>query len=130
MSTLNYGTYHSAVWVMHHLRECLSLRRELYQNNFPPAPEYKLPFRPIQYRDEVNSWVLFVPFPDGDVMDRSQRYAFQKEKRKPIQTRVYCLFPSLLAAIALLIGSFFFALTAQFRWGVRLMERVRTFTVI
>lgn len=84
-------------------------------------------FRPIQYRDEVNSWSLFVPFPDGDVMERTQRYAFQKEKRKPVQTRVYCQFPNLFVIVALCIGSFFFALLAQFKFGVRLLERVSAY---
>lgn len=109
---------------MHHLRELLPLRRSLYGNIYPPKPTHRLSFRPIQYRDEINSWALFVPFPDGDVMERTQRYAFQKEKRNAIQTRVYCQFPNLIAIIGLLIGAFFFAVLAQFKFGKRLLERV------
>lgn len=57
-------------------------------------------------------------------MERTQRYAFQKEKRNAIQTRVYCQFPNLIAIIGLLIGAFFFAVLAQFKFGKRLLERV------
>lgn len=57
-------------------------------------------------------------------MERTQRYAFQKEKRTPVQTRVYCQFPGLLSIVGFLIGAFFFALIAQFKCGVRLLERV------
>ncbi|CAL8135491.1 unnamed protein product [Orchesella dallaii] len=123
VSTLHYGTWHSGVLMMHRIRELLPLRRQIAQDYHPPKPSYKLPFRPIQYRSEINSWCMFVPFPDGDVMERTQRYAFVKEKRKPVQTRAYIQFPSLLTTLFVLIGSFFLGLFAQFKFGLRLLEK-------
>lgn len=81
--------------------------------------------RPIVYCEEVQGWCINLPFPDARVMERTQRYKYYNEKRRPIQTQAFMRSPNFFLAILMAIGSLLLGILAQFKFGVRLLENVR-----
>lgn len=80
--------------------------------------------RPIVYSEDVQGYCLNLPFPDARVMERTQRYKYYNEKRRPFQAQAYLRAPNLFLAVLMCIGTVFLALLSQFKFGLRLLEKV------
>jgi hypothetical protein len=76
----------------------------------------------------MKGWSLVLPFPDTRVMERTQRYKYYNEKRRPFQTQAYFKAPNLLLALFMAIGSLMLGIFSQFKFGVRLLEKVSEIT--
>ncbi|XP_021953720.1 saccharopine dehydrogenase-like oxidoreductase [Folsomia candida] len=121
VTKLNFGTWHSGVIMCNRFFETFALKRKLYPNPYYKF-QYKVPYRPIVYCEEVQGWCINLPFPDARVMERTQRYKYYNEKRRPIQTQAFMRSPNFFLAILMAIGSLLLGILAQFKFGVRLLE--------
>ncbi len=72
----------------------------------------------------VNSWCLPFPGSDRSVVMRSQRYFYEKEKKRPIQMFAYIQFPSLLPLFKTVFSATVLGFLANFESGRRLLEKV------
>lgn len=81
---------------------------------------------PLHQNPIVKSWCLPFPGSDRSVVMRSQRYFYEKEKKRPIQMTAYVQCSSLLAAIAMVISAVIFGLLASFKAGRNLLEKVKS----
>jgi hypothetical protein len=55
---------------------------------------------------------------------RSQRYFYEKEKKRPIQMSAYVQCPSLIASVLMIITAAVFGILASFKFGRTLLENV------
>ena len=55
---------------------------------------------------------------------RSQRFFFEKEKKRPVQMTAYVKCTSLLAAVLMIMSAAVFGLLASFKIGRSLLEKV------
>jgi len=119
---INFGTWHSGVIMCNRFFEMMQIRVKLYPEKYFKF-QHKISTWPISYSDEVNGWCVNLPFPDGRVRERTQRYKYYEEKRKPLQTQAWMKVPNIFAAVFMCIGMFFLGVFAQFRIGLHLLEK-------
>lgn len=90
---IHYGTWESAVYGLAHAAELHDLRKKLFKEPLP----YDLPKqkpRPMVHKSKlVNAWCLPFMGSDRSVVLRSQRYLYEKEKKRPVQYQTYIAFP-------------------------------------
>jgi len=72
-------------------------------------------------------WCLPFPGTDLELMERTQRYMHEVEKKRPAQTAYYISFASLLQAISVLFIMATVALFSKFQCGRGLLLKVRSF---
>ncbi|XP_075146886.1 saccharopine dehydrogenase-like oxidoreductase [Haematobia irritans] len=110
---LNIGTWQSAVYCMQHAREILSLDKKLNCEKMPNLRP-KLWMKPYAHQPEGHK-SYFAPFPITDryAVQRSQRLAYVRENKRPIQFEMYIGFRWLLLALLFPVGLLIVAIMAQ-----------------
>ncbi|KAB0798327.1 lantern saccharopine dehydrogenase-like [Photinus pyralis] len=86
---LNFATWESAIEGIGKLPQISALRRKMFKKRIP-VYEPRLPLRPQMYKSEVaNAWL--VPFLGADraVINRTQRYFYEHENKRPVQVNPY-----------------------------------------
>lgn len=120
---LNYGTWQSAIYGFACANELKPLRKKLFPQRLP-VMEPKLKSRGVLHQNPiVKSWCLPFPGSDRSVVMRSQRYFYEKEKKRPIQMAVYFQCSSIIAAILTILSAVVFGLLASFKVGRSLLEK-------
>lgn len=121
-AALNYGTWESAVYGLAHANELSAIRSKLYPTRTPRfSPQLKE--RPAIHKSELagNRWCLPFLGSDRSVVSRSQRYFFDKDKKRPVQMRAYIAFGSIFYVLAVIVVASIFGIMAKFSLGRRLL---------
>lgn len=118
---LHYGTYESLVYGIAHKSELGTLRRKLFPTRLPQMLPRPKP-RGVLFKSEVlNKWCIPFLGSDKSVMQRSQRFFYESEKKRPAQVQTYISVPSLIYGVALMFFGGLFALMCQFSFGRKLL---------
>nr|CAD7603121.1 unnamed protein product [Timema genevievae] len=116
-SAINYGTWHSAVYLMSEVEELKSIRKKLFPDCGPKMhPTLKHKWF-VHKNKAVGGWSVPFPTADRSVIARSQRYFLQHNKQRPIQLFSYVTFPYLLLALAVWVLGGLLLLAAKFKAG-------------
>ncbi|CAG2060162.1 unnamed protein product [Timema podura] len=116
-SAINYGTWHSAVYLMSEVEELKSIRKKLFPDCGPKMhPTLKHKWF-VHKNKAVGGWSVPFPTADRSVIARSQRYFLQHNKQRPIQLFSYVTFPYLLLALAVWMLGGLLLLAAKFKAG-------------
>lgn len=120
-ASLHYGTWESAVYGLAHADELRDIRLKL---NKGPLPKFqpKLKARSVFHKSDVIDAVC-LPFPGSDksVVQRTQRFLFDNEKKRPIQVQTYVGFPSMFAAMIVAFIGIVFGIMTKFALGRQLL---------
>lgn len=120
-ASLHYGTWESAVYGLAHADELRDIRLKL---NKGPLPKFqpKLKVRSVFHKSDVIDAVC-LPFPGSDksVVQRTQRFLFDNEKKRPIQVQTYVGFPSMFAAMIVAFIGIVFGIMTKFALGRQLL---------
>nr|CAD7204882.1 unnamed protein product [Timema douglasi] len=116
-STINYGTWHSAVYLMSEVEELKSIRKKLFPDRGPKMlPTLKHKWF-VHKNKAVGGWSVPFPTADRSVIARSQRHFLQHNKQRPVQLFTYVTFPYLLLALAAWVLGGLLLLAAKFEAG-------------
>lgn len=120
-ASIHYGTWESAVYGLAHAGELREIRSKLYNK---PLPKFqpKLKARSVIHTSDVINAVC-LPFPGSDksVIQRSQRFLFETEKKRPIQVQTYVGFRSMFAALIVAFVGIVFGIMTKFALGRKLL---------
>jgi len=126
-STVNFGTWQSAVYGLAHADELKPLRKELKEKVFTkslPKPNYPLMKRPILFKSDVaKGWCIPFIGSDRSVVLRTQMYNFQFKNEKALQMQAYMKVGSLLYGIVTLFMGAIFMMMTKFVMGRYLLEK-------
>lgn len=107
--TVNFGTLHSAVYLMANFFEYFRVHSRLYEKVLTkplPRSRVSLPMHLLPFR-KFSGWNLPYMAGDKETVMRSQHYNYQFFEERPVQFQPYFTFPSLLFAIvSLLFGAY------------------------
>lgn len=126
-STVNFGTWQSAIYGLAHADDLKPLRKELKEKLFQkvlPKPDYKLKTRSVLFKSyEAKGWCIPFIGSDRSVVIRTQMFNYQFKNEKPVQINTYMKMYSLLYAVgALVMGAIFMVMT-KFVMGRYLLEK-------
>jgi short subunit dehydrogenase-like uncharacterized protein len=124
----NFGTWDSILNVFAYEDELKAIHRQLY-------PKLDLELSPkvdshcLVHRSKVagNRWCVFMPYPDQQVLKRTQRYIFEKEKQRPAQIRTYIGFDSFILAFLAAVGLFLLSVLFKFQFVRNLLLKYPEF---
>ncbi|GIY05447.1 saccharopine dehydrogenase-like oxidoreductase [Caerostris extrusa] len=126
-TTVNFGTWQSAIYGLAHADELKPLRKALKENVFTkpiPTPNYKLKARSLLFKSkEAGGWCIPFIGSDRSVVLRTQMYNFQYKNERPVQIQAYMKPHSFFAAVATLIMGGIFMLMTKFALGRDLLEK-------
>lgn len=114
---INYGTWESLLKLLIFEDEVKKINRELHKdskNDLSP----KLKKRGFVHRSSaVNDlWCIDLPYPDKQVLQRSQQYLFKNENQRPAQITSYLVLNSMLLAIFLSVMNFLSLFLLKFKF--------------
>lgn len=118
---IHYTTFESAVHGVAAARELPALRRKLFPTRLPPLNPCLTPRGNLHKSDVVNKWCLPFPGSDRSVVQRTQRFLLEKEKKRPVQIYTYCAFPSLFYALLTGFIGLVFGVLSSFDYGRKLL---------
>lgn len=123
-ASINYGTWHSAVYLMTRTKELREIRKRLFTDKTFAFPEPKLQTR-ILHKSTVGKTANWcVPYVDIDqgVSERTQRYFYDADRKRPVQMREYLALGSTIipSVIAIIYAILMFIIT-RFDFGVKLL---------
>jgi hypothetical protein len=75
----------------------------------------------------VNAWCLPFPGSDKSIVQRTERYFYHEENKRPIQINAYLKTQGFLASLAIMFVALMFGVMAQFKCGRYLLETVSLF---
>ncbi|CAG2118244.1 unnamed protein product, partial [Medioppia subpectinata] len=122
----NVGTFQSAIHGIADKNKLKVIRSKLYREICAkPLPQTKFPLvkKSMPFRSEyVRGWC--VPFPGCDpfVVQRTQRYKYEKCNERPTQIESYLIADTFVQLIGLITLGAVIAVMAPFRWGRSLLE--------
>ncbi|XP_063223629.1 saccharopine dehydrogenase-like oxidoreductase isoform X2 [Bacillus rossius redtenbacheri] len=119
--SVNYGTLHSAVYLLSEVHSLKEIRQKLFQEQLP---RHALPLKHkwfVHRNEDVGGWSVPFPGPDRSVVHRSQRYFYQNEKQRPVQMCTYITFPWLLVALTMWLFGGLFLLLIKTSFGRNLV---------
>lgn len=130
-SRVNYGTWASMVYGLAHSDELKSLRRQLYPERLPSF-EPKVLRKTMPHKNDIVGGKWVVPFPgcDRSVVQRSQRFLYENDKKRPVQMEAYMVIQSFWALVVMGIFGVVFSLMTKFSFGRRLLLNVSSKTKI
>ncbi|KAF5299944.1 hypothetical protein FQA39_LY11317 [Lamprigera yunnana] len=86
---LNFATWESAIEGIGRLPDIIAVRKKLFKKPLPKL-EPSLRKRPEMYKSEISkTWLLPFLGADRAVINRSQRYFYEHENKRPIQVNPY-----------------------------------------
>ncbi|XP_067007405.2 saccharopine dehydrogenase-like oxidoreductase [Anabrus simplex] len=124
---IHYGTWASAVYGLAHQNELRPLRQKLFPERLPELKPKLKPRGLIHKNEYVEGWCLPFPGSDRSVIQRSQRYFYEKEKQRPAQIQAYVAFKSFLAIIAISIVGTVLLVLSKFNFGRKLLLKYPRF---
>ncbi|XP_008200966.1 saccharopine dehydrogenase-like oxidoreductase isoform X1 [Tribolium castaneum] len=120
-STLNFGTWESAVYELGYAGKLRAVRRQLFPNKLPSyAPKLKAKTAPHK-NDLVEGWVLPFMGSDQAVIQRSQRLFYEKDSKRPVQAETYFTVKSFMGVLTMSLMGMIFWIFAQFQCGRNLL---------
>ncbi|GFY42239.1 saccharopine dehydrogenase-like oxidoreductase [Trichonephila inaurata madagascariensis] len=126
-STVNFGTWQSAIYGLAHADELKPLRKALKEKVFSksfPKPEYKLKARSMLFNSkETEGWCIPFIGSDRSVILRTQMYNFQFKNERPVQIQTYMKPHSFFTALATLVMGAIFMMMTKFALGRDLLEK-------
>jgi len=121
-ATLNYGTWESGIHAAVNAKELKEIEDELFPR---PLPKFipVLKKRGNPHKEEVNAKYV-IPFvgPDKSVAQRTQRYFYDYENKRPIQVETYLCLKSIFSVILFVIFGILFKILTKFPRGVQLLK--------
>ncbi|XP_076224526.1 GTP cyclohydrolase punch [Nomia melanderi] len=124
-AVIHYGTYESAIYGVAHHNELRGLRKKLYPEKLPSF-QPQLEKRNLIHKSEVG-WATIFPGADRSVVQRTQRFLYEKYKQRPVQIQTYVTFKSLFAVLMTIIFAAVFALLSRFECGRSILLKYPTF---
>lgn len=120
--SIHYGTWESAVYGLAHAGELKDLRRKLYKERLP-AMLPKLKNRSMVHQNPTLPNNYFLPFPGSDrsIVQRTQRYFYDNDKKRPIQIHAYFGLQNIFQVISIFIVGAIFTLLTKFQFGQKLL---------
>ncbi|KAG8189959.1 hypothetical protein JTE90_009098 [Oedothorax gibbosus] len=126
-STVNFGTWQSAIHGLAHAKELKPLRKALKNKVFnknAPKPEYPLKAKGYLFHSSIaGGWCIPFLGSDKSVITRTQMHNFQFKNERPVQVQTYMKPYSFFTAIATLIMGSIFMLMVKFALGRDLLEK-------
>lgn len=121
----HYGTYESLIRGVAHLSEIRQYHEKLYPKNLPSF-EPKLKSRGLIHRSEFvyNKWTALFIGCDKSVIEGTQRYFFENDKKRPAQVATYIVSPNTWFAVKTLLFGIVVALFTRFECGKNLLLKV------
>lgn len=118
-SALNFGTYSSIVIAFSKYFEIQRIRAKLYPNSLPNFKPKSWPKIIHRAKEVENRWSLPLIEPDRGVVNKTQRYFYEKEGTRPIQFNPYWCFTTFKFFFLIALMAPFFILLTQFSLGVK-----------
>lgn len=110
----NYATYESAVHGFANQAELAKMRKVLFPTPLPRSA-HRPPKRSVIFHStEVDKWCLPFLGSDRAVVQRTQRYNFDKKRQRPVQFIPYICRPSRFSAYAMAFFGLIFGIFARF----------------
>lgn len=126
-STVNFGTWQSAVYGLAHAAELAPLRKSLKEKLFSkplPKPKHKMTKRPTLFKsDEVKGWCIPFIGSDRSVVQRTQMFNYQFKNERPVQVQCYMKMNSFFTSVVTLMMGAIFMLMTKFSIGCYMLER-------
>jgi len=120
-ATVHYGTWASMVHGVANVSELKRLRKKLYAEKLPKFVPL-LKNRGALHKSEVTGkWCLPFLGADKSIVYRSQRYFYEKEKKRPIQIRTYLSTASIFQVIGMMLFGLIFGILSKFSCGRNLL---------
>ncbi|EAT45886.1 AAEL002882-PA [Aedes aegypti] len=125
---VHYGTWESAIHALSDIKGLLALRKQLFKSRLPSFQPV-LKARPVLHRSKfVNGcWCLPRPGTDQSVVRRTQRYFYEKYKKRPVQMRAYLTFSSFFEVLSVILVGTVCGLLTWFKFGRRLLLKYPRF---
>ncbi|KAF5285442.1 hypothetical protein FQA39_LY16696 [Lamprigera yunnana] len=123
-SYINYGTWESAVNGIGEEKNYHYLHKSRKLSPLPdvkPKLSLRLPFSKTREINKPNKWAIPFPSPDYHVVQSSQRYFYENDKKRPIQVNYYTLLDSWIYALLAIVFGLFFFILCQFQFGKKLL---------
>ncbi|KAF5286894.1 hypothetical protein FQA39_LY00427 [Lamprigera yunnana] len=123
-SHVNYGTWETAVNSLPQTRKFFKLHKS---RNLPSLPDVKpklnlrLPFSKAKAINEPRKWITPVPSPDYYVIQRSQRYFYENDKKRPAQVKFYLVTDSWIYILSAIFSGLLLLILCRFKFGRNLL---------
>lgn len=123
-ATINAGTWESVIHFLADGSKLYGVGPKLIPTNMPRF-EPVLRNRFVVHKSEMigscRRWC--VPFfgADRSVVERSQMHFYENDNQRPVQTRPYIIFPSILHVIGVIIGALLLAIMSKFSFTRKLL---------
>ncbi|XP_076224527.1 saccharopine dehydrogenase-like oxidoreductase [Nomia melanderi] len=124
-AVIHYGTYESAIYGVTSYNELRRLRTKLYPEKLPPF-QPQLVRRNLIHKTELG-WATVFPGPDQSVVERTQRFFYDKYKQRPVQIQTYITYKSLFTALVTVIFAGVFAVLSRFQCGRSILQKYPAF---
>lgn len=120
-AAIHYGTWESAVYGLAHANELRELRAKLYPERLPKL-EPRLPSRGTIHTSAISEgWSTIFPGSDRSVALRTQRFLYEREKKRPVQVQTYITFESFFQVMMVALIGGVFSLLTKFELGRNLL---------
>ncbi|KAL9896584.1 saccharopine dehydrogenase-like oxidoreductase [Glossina fuscipes fuscipes] len=117
------GTWNSLIYSFKYACEILKLERQLNKEKLPPTKP-KLWLKPFPHQIETSDrYYCYFPATDKFVIERSQRYFYDSQKKRPIQFESYIGFRSFWLALLWPFYVILLLILSQFTWSRKALLR-------
>ncbi|XP_063912283.1 saccharopine dehydrogenase-like oxidoreductase [Zophobas morio] len=120
-SAFNYSTWESAIYVLANAKTLEKIRSKLFPRRLPDF-EPKLQMKMLPHKSEVmNSWVFPFDGTDRPVVQRSQRYFYERHSKRPVQIETYFSVKSFTQLLLINIFALLVLVLSKFSIGRKLL---------
>ncbi|XP_063912064.1 saccharopine dehydrogenase-like oxidoreductase [Zophobas morio] len=118
---MTYGTWESAIHGLAHAKDLGAVRKKLFSNKLPVfEPKLQVITRPHKSK-LPQGWAVPFPGADRSVVKRSQRFFYERAKKRPVQIEVYLILKSFRTIPKLAMLNFVVQSLAQYKRGQELL---------
>lgn len=112
-AALHYGTWESAIYGLAHWNELRELRQKLFSKRLPNFKP-RLQRRSVLFKsDIIDAWCLPFLGSDRAVVNRTQRFLYESENKRPVQMQAYFGFKSLFLTLAVALVAIVFGIMTK-----------------
>ncbi|XP_053374163.1 saccharopine dehydrogenase-like oxidoreductase [Mercenaria mercenaria] len=112
----NITTLESALHGIAHAGELKPLRKTLFPTPLPQS-QYKLQPKSAGFNKDIGHWCLNFPGSDRAIVNRSVRFDYEVNQKRPFQVGAYIQLPSFFYMVLTVIFGFIIGLMAKFSIG-------------
>lgn len=122
-ASINYGTWHSGVYLLTKTQELKAIRKGLFTDRTFAFPEPKIETKILHKSSAAkDNWCVPYVNIDQGVSERTQRYFYGTERKRPVQMREYvALGSSIIPSILAIIYAILMFIVTRFDFGVKLL---------